>query len=54
MPYRYDYIFRDPRFIREFKKNYCEEVFVEYIPHKKKKKIWKRRDNPIEYPYARV
>ncbi|CAG8615201.1 6661_t:CDS:2 [Paraglomus brasilianum] len=44
----------DPRFIREFKKNYCEEVFVEYIPHKKKKKIWKRRDNPIEYPYARV
>ncbi|CAG8520642.1 11107_t:CDS:2 [Paraglomus occultum] len=44
----------DPRFIREFKKTYCEEVFVEYIPHKKKKRIWKRKDTPIEYPYARI
>jgi hypothetical protein len=26
----------DPRFIREFKKQYCVEVFVEHVPTKKK------------------
>jgi hypothetical protein len=26
----------DPRFIREFKKEYCVEVYVEHVPTKKK------------------
>jgi hypothetical protein len=35
---------RDPAFIRKFKKQYCEEVFVEHAVTKKKKKLWKRKD----------
>lgn len=35
---------RDPTFIRKFKKQYCEEVFVEHAVTKKKKKLWKRKD----------
>jgi len=42
----------DPRFIREFKAKYCVEVFAEHVPTKKKKKIWRRKDQPkFEYPY---
>lgn len=41
----------DPRFIKKFKKKNCENIFVEYIPTKKKKKIWKRKDEDIEYPF---
>lgn len=42
----------DPRFIREFKKEYCVEVFVEHVPTKKKRKLWRRKDQPkFEYPY---
>lgn len=43
----------DPRFIRKFKKQYCENIFVEYVPTKKKKKIWKRKDEEVEYPFKR-
>lgn len=43
----------DPRFIKKFKKKNCESVFVEYIPTKKKKKIWKRKDEDVEYPFKR-
>lgn len=43
----------DPRFIRKFKKANCENIFVEYIPTKKKKKIWKRKDEEVEYPYKK-
>ncbi|KAH3666160.1 hypothetical protein OGAPHI_004349 [Ogataea philodendri] len=43
----------DPRFIKKFKKKNCEEVFVEYVPTKRKKKIWKRKDEDIEYPYKK-
>lgn len=43
----------DPRFIKTFKKKYCEDVFVEYIPTKKKKKIWKRKDEDVEYPFKK-
>lgn len=43
----------DPRFIRSFKKSTCEEVFVEHVTTKKKKKIWKRRDGLIEYPFKK-
>ncbi|KAJ7489523.1 mitochondrial genome maintenance protein [Mycena latifolia] len=42
----------DPRFIREFKAKYCVELFAEHIPTKKKKKMWRRKDQPkLSYPY---
>lgn len=41
----------DPRFIRKFKKDYCEEKFVEHVVTKKKKKIWKRKGDPVDYPF---
>ncbi|KAI0722678.1 mitochondrial genome maintenance MGM101-domain-containing protein [Earliella scabrosa] len=42
----------DPRFIREFKAKYCVEVFVEDTRTKKKKKLWRRKDQPkFEYPF---
>ncbi|KAG0016182.1 hypothetical protein BGZ81_011354, partial [Podila clonocystis] len=36
----------DPSFIRKFKKQYCDEQFVEHAVTKKKKKLWKRKDQP--------
>ncbi|KAI0832721.1 mitochondrial genome maintenance MGM101-domain-containing protein [Trametes gibbosa] len=42
----------DPRFIREFKSKYCVEVFAEDTRTKKKKKLWRRKDQPaFDYPY---
>ncbi|OJT05418.1 Mitochondrial genome maintenance protein MGM101 [Trametes pubescens] len=43
----------DPRFIREFKAKHCIEVFVEDSRTKKKKKLWRRKDQPpFGYPYT--
>ncbi|KAF8466453.1 mitochondrial genome maintenance MGM101-domain-containing protein [Kalaharituber pfeilii] len=44
----------DPRFIRKFKKEMCQEVMVEHVPSKKKRKIWVRKGDNIEYPYHKV
>ncbi|PAV21034.1 mitochondrial genome maintenance MGM101 [Pyrrhoderma noxium] len=42
----------DPRFIRQFKEKYCLEVFAEHQGTKRKKKLWRRRDQPkFDYPY---
>jgi hypothetical protein len=42
----------DPRFIREFKGQHCIEVFAEHIPTRKKKKLWRRKDqSKLGYPY---
>ncbi|KAF8204585.1 mitochondrial genome maintenance protein [Pholiota molesta] len=42
----------DPRFIRDFKAQYCVEVFAEHIPTKKKKKLWRRKDQgKFGYPF---
>jgi len=42
----------DPRFIREFKMKYCTEIFAEHMPTKKKKKLWRRKDQPkFSYPW---
>lgn len=42
----------DPRFIREFKAKHAVEVFAEHVPTKKKKKLWRRKDQPkFDYPY---
>lgn len=43
----------DPRFIRGFKKQYCEQVGVTHITTGKKKVIWKRKDAYIEYPWKK-
>ncbi|SLA34122.1 Mitochondrial genome maintenance MGM101 [Mycobacteroides abscessus subsp. abscessus] len=45
----------DPGFIRKWKAKYCEEVFVEHVVNKKKKKLWKLKSNKkIEYPYKQL
>jgi hypothetical protein len=42
----------DPRFIREFKAKFCVEIFAEHLPTKKKKKLWRRKDQPkFGYPF---
>ncbi|KAL6309776.1 mitochondrial genome maintenance MGM101 [Sparassis latifolia] len=42
----------DPRFIREFKQKYCVEVFAENLVTKKKRKLWRRKDQPkFDYPW---
>ncbi|KAF9110552.1 hypothetical protein BGX27_006188 [Mortierella sp. AM989] len=42
----------DPSFVRKFKKQYCEELFAEHVITKRKKKLWKRKDQAdFEYPY---
>jgi len=41
----------DPRFIREFKAKHCVEVFVEHVPTKRKRKLWRRKDAKFDYPY---
>lgn len=43
----------DPRFIKQFKKKNCENIFVEHVVTRKKKKIWKRKDEDVEYPYKK-
>lgn len=41
----------DPGFIKQFKQEYCEDKFVEHVVNGKKKKIWKRKDRSVEYPF---
>ncbi|KAG1440040.1 hypothetical protein G6F56_012067 [Rhizopus delemar] len=41
----------DPVFIRKFKKKYCTEVWAEHVATKKKKKLWKKKDDYLDYPY---
>ncbi|KAK1962069.1 Mgm101p-domain-containing protein [Colletotrichum eremochloae] len=43
----------DPNFIRQFRKDYAEEVWAEHVVTKKKKLIWTRKDVPVTYPYKR-
>lgn len=42
----------DPRFIREFKAAHCVEVFAENLTTRKKRKLWRRKDQPkMDYPW---
>ncbi|KAI8361749.1 mitochondrial genome maintenance MGM101-domain-containing protein [Blakeslea trispora] len=41
----------DPTFIRKFKKKHCVEVWAEHVTTKKKKKLWRKKDDVLEYPY---
>lgn len=36
---------RDPVFIRKFKKKYGVEVWAEHVTTKKKKKLWRKKDD---------
>ncbi|KLT45804.1 mitochondrial genome maintenance MGM101 [Cutaneotrichosporon oleaginosum] len=44
----------DPRFIREFKAKHCVEAMVEHVTQKKKRKLWRRKDQKFEYPYKEI
>ncbi|GKT49581.1 mitochondrial genome maintenance protein MGM101 [Colletotrichum spaethianum] len=44
----------DPVFIRQFKKQHADEVWVEHVTTKKKKLIWTRKDVPVGYPFKRT
>jgi hypothetical protein len=44
----------DPRFIREFKKAHCHEIWVEHVVTKKPRKIWTRKDGEPAYPFQVV
>ncbi|KAK4099484.1 Mgm101p-domain-containing protein [Parathielavia hyrcaniae] len=44
----------DPRFIREFKKKNCQEIWVEHVVNKKRRQIWTRKDGEPSYPYQAV
>lgn len=46
-----DRLHRDPRFIREFKAKYAVDVWGEHVVTKKKKKLWRRKDDKLAYPY---
>ncbi|CAZ80074.1 unnamed protein product [Tuber melanosporum] len=41
----------DPRFIRNYKKKYCEEKFVEHAVTKRKSKRWIKKGETIDYPF---
>jgi hypothetical protein len=41
----------DPRFIREYKSQNCQEVWVEHVVNKGKRKIWLRKGDPPAYPF---
>ncbi|OLN97871.1 Mitochondrial genome maintenance protein MGM101 [Colletotrichum chlorophyti] len=44
----------DPVFIRQFKKDFAEEVWCEHVMTKKRKMVWTRKDVPVAYPFKRV
>lgn len=43
----------DPRYIRDFKKKYAQEIWVEHVATKKKRQIWVRKGDDPQYPYKR-
>jgi len=44
----------DPRFIRDFKKANCQEIWVEHVVNKKRRQIWTRKDTDPAYPYQKT
>lgn len=43
----------DPRYIRDFKKKYGQEIWVEHVATKKKRQIWVRKGDDPMYPYKK-
>ncbi|KAK0367549.1 hypothetical protein CLIM01_15093 [Colletotrichum limetticola] len=44
----------DPVFIRQFRKEYADEVWAEHVTTKRKKLVWTRKDVPLAYPYKKT
>lgn len=44
----------DPRFIRKFRKEQCTEVLAEHMTNKKKKVLWIRKGDSVEYPFKKL
>ncbi|KAI7874563.1 mitochondrial genome maintenance MGM101 [Lichtheimia hyalospora FSU 10163] len=44
----------DPTFIRKFKKKHCVDVWAEHVVQKRKKKLWRRKDSTLDYPYKEL
>jgi hypothetical protein len=44
----------DPRFIRTFKKEHCQEIWVEHVVNKKRRQVWVLKGVDPAYPYAAV
>ncbi|KAI5794412.1 mitochondrial genome maintenance protein MGM101 [Peziza echinospora] len=44
----------DPRFIKNFRKENCVEVMAEHQLNKKRKKLWFRKGDVVEFPYRAV
>ncbi|KAK3897679.1 mitochondrial genome maintenance MGM101, partial [Staphylotrichum tortipilum] len=44
----------DPRFIREFKKTSCHEIWVEHVVTKKRRQVWVRKGDDPAYPYQKA
>ncbi|RKP39460.1 mitochondrial genome maintenance MGM101, partial [Dimargaris cristalligena] len=41
----------DPAFIPKYKKQHCVEAWAVHIDKGNKKKVWRRKDRPLEYPW---
>jgi hypothetical protein len=44
----------DRSFVRKWKKQHAQEVWVEHQTLKKKAKIWIKKGDPVEYPFKLV
>lgn len=44
----------DPRFIQAFKKQHCSEIMVENISTRKRRKLWRRKEDRFSYPYKEM
>ncbi|CAG8591242.1 6413_t:CDS:2 [Dentiscutata heterogama] len=44
----------DPIFIRDFKKRFCEEVLVEHVITKVKRRLWRKKGTSLDYPYKQL
>ncbi|KAJ9128143.1 hypothetical protein QFC24_000435 [Naganishia onofrii] len=44
----------DPTFIKDFKKKHCVDVMVEHVTSKKKRKLWRKKEDKFEYPYKEL
>lgn len=44
----------DPRYVREFKRTRCRQVWAENVQTGKKKQIWLRKGDEPTYPYKAI
>ena len=41
----------DPRFIKQWKAKYAEELWCENVRNKERKKLWRRKDSADPFPF---